>query len=69
MKKLKDFTSENLDLSQLMNAKEMRDIQGGCENGFFSCYQGLTTDVNDCHNGFWGCVGGMCTDGLGRFVW
>ncbi len=58
MKKLKNLTRENLDVSQLMDPKEMGELKGGnCEGGWDNCTDGRFS----CH-GNW-CTGTMCNGG------
>lgn len=76
MKKIDDFINEQLDVSQLMDAKEMTEIQGGCYEGFWSCSGGWNNWDFECNNGMWGCRHGLegcesssgiiCSDSLWR---
>lgn len=60
MKKLKDLSLENVNVSELMTAKQMNEIKGGvaaseCAGGW--CTDGMCT--NHLCTGGW-CTGGMC---------
>ncbi len=54
MKTLKDFTSENVNVSELMTAKQMNETTGGKE-------------IEMCTGGM--CTGGMCTGGMCTGGW
>lgn len=57
MKKLKDFTSENINVSELMTAKQMDEIQGGMAS---DCAGGWCTNLL-CTNHL--CTNYLCTNG------
>lgn len=65
MRKLKDFTSLNVNVSELMTAKQMNEINGG-DIGKELCSGGVCTD-GMCTNGM--CTGGMCTNHLCSNSW
>lgn len=65
MKKLKDFTNENLDVSSLMDTKELSEIIGGDFLTNINLQE--ITDPNDSTCRHILCAGGSCRGGIFQY--
>jgi hypothetical protein len=61
MKKLKDLTTQELNISGLMKSKELSQIKGGYPVVAPDCHNSPGIRI-ECPGGT--CTGGMCTGGL-----
>ncbi len=73
-KKLSDLTDEKLNLGELMNAEELKDVNGGtCSSATVVCtaaYAVCEGQNSVCFTHLYGeqyrCVGGRCSSGVGE---